>query len=71
MTRHDDAARVRHMLDHAAEAVEMIHGRSRDDLESDRQLNLALVRLVEIVGEAAAHVSQPTRPAILVADYRR
>jgi uncharacterized protein with HEPN domain len=42
------------MLDHAREAVAMARGKTRADLDCDRQLNLALVRLLEIVGEAAA-----------------
>jgi uncharacterized protein with HEPN domain len=46
------------MLDHAKEAVEMIRGLNRGDLESDRKLNLSLVRLLEIVGEAAKRVPQ-------------
>ena len=50
MTRHDDTVSIRHMFDHAVEAVEMARGRSRADLDRDRQLNLALVRLVEIIG---------------------
>jgi len=41
------------MLDHAQEAVAMAAGKTRDDLDTDRKLNLALVRLLEIVGEAA------------------
>jgi uncharacterized protein with HEPN domain len=61
MSRHDDEPRLRHMLDHAVEAVEMTRGKTRADLDTDRQLNLALVRLVEIVGEAAARVSGETR----------
>ena len=61
MTRHDDTTRLRHMLDHAVEAVELVHGQTRADLDADRTLNLALVRLVEIVGEAAAHVSEAER----------
>ncbi len=61
MTRHDETARLRHMLDHAAEAVEMARGRRREDLDRDRQLNLSLVRLLEIVGEAAARVSPAAR----------
>jgi len=58
MTRHDDTIRLRHMLDHALEAVEMTRGRRPDDLKRNRMLQLALVRLVEIVGEAATRVSQ-------------
>ncbi len=39
----------------------MARGRSRGDLDIDRQLNLSLVRLLEIVREAAARVSQNFR----------
>jgi uncharacterized protein with HEPN domain len=59
---HDkDRIRLQHMFDHATEAMQMAHGRARKDLDTDRQLNLSLVRLLEITGEAAARVSQPTR----------
>lgn len=58
MSRHDDAVRLRHMLDYAAEAIELCGGRSRQDLDRDRMFNLALVRLIEIVGEAANRVSK-------------
>lgn len=67
MSRHSDDLRLRHMLDHAREAVAMSAGRSRGDLERDRSLNLCLVRLVEVAGEAAGRVSQETccaNPAI-------
>jgi uncharacterized protein with HEPN domain len=49
------------MLRHAQEAVQFASGRTRADLDTDRQLNLALVRLLEIIGEVAARVSTPTR----------
>ena len=61
MSRHNPMVRVHHMLDHAREAVEMIRDRSRDDLERDRMLSLALVRLMEIVGEAASRVPDDLR----------
>jgi len=61
MTRHSDAVRLQHMVDHAREALSMVRGRSRSDLDDNRMLELALVRLVEIVGEAAARVSESTR----------
>jgi uncharacterized protein with HEPN domain len=61
MSRHDPLVSVRQMLDHAREAVAMICARSRGDLDTDRQLNLALVRLVEVVGEAAARVPEDFR----------
>ncbi|MBP9826426.1 MAG: DUF86 domain-containing protein, partial [Thermoanaerobaculia bacterium] len=61
MTRHDDRIRLRHMLDHGREAVAMVQGRSRADLDLDRQLNLSIVRLLEIVGEAAARATPEIR----------
>jgi len=48
------------MLDHAREAALLIRGKTRSDLGRERVLSLALVRLLEIVGEAAARVS-PSR----------
>lgn len=43
----------------------MVRGRARGDLETDRQLNLALVRLLEIIGEAANRVPSEERLRIL------
>ncbi len=51
------------MLDHAREASEIADGRSREDLDADRILNLALVRLMEIVGEAASRIPDDFRAA--------
>ncbi len=49
MPRHDTILRLRHMLDHAKEAVTTTQGKTRTDLDTDRLLNLALVRLLEII----------------------
>lgn len=48
------------MRDYAEEAVEMIAGLERENLDSNRMLNLALVRLLEVIGEAAAKVTEVT-----------
>lgn len=56
MSGRNVSAHLRDMLAHAREALSMVQGRSRRDLDEDRQLNLALVRLLEIVGEAARRV---------------
>ena len=56
MTQHDPTVRMRHMLDHAKEAVDLLAGKEKADLSRDRILELALVRLVEIVGEAASRL---------------
>lgn len=61
MSRHDDNISLRHILDHAREAVSLTQNRSRSDLDTDRLLSLALVRLAEVVGEAATRVSIPRR----------
>ena len=53
-----DRVRLDHMLEHAREAITLTRGKSRADLDSDRVLSLALVRLLEIVGEAAGRVSE-------------
>lgn len=57
----DDEVRLRHMLDAAREAVSFAEGRTRSDLDDDRQLVLALVKDIEIVGEAATRISKPAR----------
>lgn len=49
------------MLDYAREASALIQGRRRSDLDSDRLMELTLVRLLEIIGEAANKVSQDCR----------
>lgn len=56
-----DQIRLRHVLEAAREAVSFARGRGRDDLETDRQLLLSLVKDIEIVGEAASRISGSTR----------
>jgi uncharacterized protein with HEPN domain len=56
MSRRDPITNLRHMLLHACEAVTFAEGETRADLDADRLLNLALVRLLEIIGEAASRV---------------
>ena len=64
MTKVDDSGRMRHMREAAQKAVDFSHGKTRADLETDEILCLALVRLLEIVGEAAAGISSGTRSQI-------
>jgi uncharacterized protein with HEPN domain len=71
MTEHDDRTCLKQMLDHATEAIAMAEGRSRLDLDSNRMLELALVRLIEIVGEAANRVSAPTRESMPQIPWRQ
>ena len=56
-----DRIRVRHMLEAAAEARAFIQGRALEDLSVDRMLLLALLKEIEIIGEAASQVSEELR----------
>ena len=56
-----DAARIRHMIEAGESASRFVAGRERGDIDSDEMLRFALVRAVEIIGEAASRVSQETR----------
>ncbi len=62
--RRDDLVRLQHMLDAAEEAMAFVQGRQRADLDTDRQLVLALVKEVEIIGEAAFQMSEETRNSL-------
>lgn len=57
MQNEQDIVRLRHMLDAAKKIVEYTASIQRDDLNRDEKLALALVRLLEIIGEAARAVS--------------
>ena len=59
--RKDELVRLHHMLDAAQEAIAFAQGHIRRDLDEDRKLVLALVKDIEIIGEAAYQVSQTTR----------
>ena len=61
MTQHDPLIRMKHMRDHAREAIDLLGDRTLEELRQDRVLQLALVQLIEILGEAASRVSAETR----------
>ncbi len=70
MTRHSDDVYLRHMRDHTAEAMEMLGEIPRDQLASRRTVQLAILHLVGIVGEAANRVSAGTRSKIPKVPWR-
>ncbi len=51
------------MLDAAQKAVAFTEDRTRDDLDPDEMLTLAIVRLLEIIGEASKNVSDSLKAA--------
>jgi uncharacterized protein with HEPN domain len=72
----DDALFIGHMLDMARTAQGLIVGATRDQLDSDVKLQLALVRALQVIGEAAWRISapfkqqHPTVPWIQIAAFR-
>ena len=57
----NDRWRVRHMIDAAEQALAFVRGRARTDLDADAMLRFALMRTVEVLGEAATQVSEAGR----------
>ena len=64
MLPEEDRVRLQHMLDAARSAVGFTRGRGRQDLSGDEMLTFALVRALEIIGEAASQVSESAREAV-------
>lgn len=61
MSKIDDLTRLLHMRDAAVEAIDFVAHHSRESLDSDRMLTLALVKEIEIIGEAAGKISSECR----------
>jgi uncharacterized protein with HEPN domain len=57
----DDINRLAHIVDSAQTALEFVSEKQRSDLDKDAMLSLALVRLLEIIGEAARGMSEDLR----------
>lgn len=65
-----DRVRLLHMRDAVSQALEFTRTRTRADLDADAMLMLAVTRLLEIIGEAAKGVSQPTRALTAAVPWR-
>jgi uncharacterized protein with HEPN domain len=57
----EDRGRLLDMLEEAENAAAFVAGRTRKDLDEDRMLSHALVRAIEVLGEAASKVSVEAR----------
>jgi uncharacterized protein with HEPN domain len=60
----EDRIRLQHMVEAAQAAQQFMAGRDRAALDQDQMLLFAVVRALEIVGEAATRVSPETRAAM-------
>ena len=61
--RSEDLVRIQHMIEASENAVAFVSGRNRSDLDTDRMLLFAVVRAIEIMGEAASKITDETRVA--------
>ncbi len=59
MVKQRDLDRLRHMLEAAQKLVDYSHGKSLSEIQGDELLSLALLRLLEVFGEAARCMSEP------------
>lgn len=55
----DETVSPRLVLDRARELTAMVQGRSRGDLGTDRMFQLAVTRLIGLIGEGAARLDIP------------
>ena len=58
MAKSHDIDRLHHMLDSAKKAVEYSQNKSLEEIKSNELLSLALIRLLEVFGEAAKCTSK-------------
>lgn len=59
----DDPTRLKHIIDAAKESLSFIEGKTKKDVEKNRQLALSLVKEIEIIGEAASQISESFKSA--------
>lgn len=60
----NDRERLQHMFDAASDVQLYIKGRRREDLDADSMLRRALVNALQVIGEAAARVSDEGRSRV-------
>ena len=66
-----DRIRLSEILGAARDAIEIADGKTREDLDAEKVLGLALTRCLEIVGEAASRVTPETRAALRQVEWRK
>ncbi len=56
-----DLIRFKHMLDSATAIFHFIDGKTHQEFNRDRMLSNAVIRELEVLGEAANHISKTTQ----------
>ena len=65
----EDEIRIAHILEAGEAVARFLSGRRRADLDNDQMLSFALVRAIEVVGEAASKISCETRASLPVVPW--
>lgn len=61
MSRRDPHLTLLQMLAYAREARELAQGRTRADFDHERLLELSVLRILEVIGEAATRLPDAVR----------
>lgn len=61
LTKRDERALLQDILGYAQEAIDFCHGQTLATFASDRMRHLAVVRLIQLLGEASIRLSDETR----------
>lgn len=61
MSANDDKTRLIHIQEAAQKVILYTENKTQEDFEQDEVLQLALIRLIEIIGEASSRLSKNLR----------
>lgn len=61
--RAEDRIRLKHMVEAGQAALKFVDGKKSSDLQTDQMLLFAVVRAIEVLGEAANKVSEDLQSA--------
>lgn len=67
----DQAGRLRDILEAARLVGSYVRGTTEAEFHSNKEKQDAVIRRIEIIGEAAAHLTEATRRAVPELDFRK
>jgi hypothetical protein len=71
MPQHDDKIKLKQMLDHANEAVEMVRGKEKSDLQKIGCLNWPLLDSLKFLERQPQKLARKIRRSILISPGRK
>jgi uncharacterized protein with HEPN domain len=67
----NDARRIEHMIEAAESALRLCEGLDEGAFKADERTYRAVVQCIEVIGEAARHVSEPTRAELSMVPWHQ